>query len=173
MFRLAMPVLGLAALLTIPAQAQAQARAFADRSVVSQELAASTTVVADLLDRGSQLAIAGNYRKAAHAYHSAAAEQLRNGELPDSALWQEANMYFTLNENSRAAVILDNLAEHASEFGNPAVEVKAKLNAAILYARTGNVERAAVLATELQMLRKSPFIGDEMRAELDLRLGRE
>lgn len=82
-------------------------------------------------------------------------------------------MYFALEDNVRAAAILESLGNHASAYGNPVAEVRAKMNAALLYANAGNVERAARLATELQTLRMSPFLSDQLRNELDLRLGRE
>ncbi len=173
MTRPLMPVLGLAMLLAIPAHAQTTARAFVDGQVVARELASSAAAITDLMDRGNKLAVDGKFRKAAHAFHAAAAAQLRVGELPDVALWQEANMYFALGDNAHAAATLATLGERASEYGNPVAEVRAKMNAALLYARVGDVERAATLTTELQTLRKSPFIGDELRAELDLRLGRQ
>ena len=173
MIRFPMPVLGLAVLLATPVFAQAPARAFADRSIASTEVTASTAARADMMDRARQLATEGSFRKAAHAFHAVAKEQLRAGELPDTALWQEASMYFALGDNDRAAATLESLGEHAAEYGNPVAEVRAKMNAALLYANTGNVERAVMLATELQTLRKSPFIGDALRNELELRLGRK
>ncbi len=173
MTRLAMPALGLAILLAVPVYAQAPARAFADRSIAGTELVSATAAVADLMDRGSELARAGSFRKAAHVYHAAATAQLRAGALPGAALWQEANMYFAVGDNARAAAALESLGNHASDFGDPVAEVRAKMNAALLYAKSGHVERAAALATELQTLRKSPFIGDALRNEVDLRLGRK
>lgn len=171
MTRFTMPLFGLAVLLAIPAHAQAPARAFAGTAIGEAVLATHAGNEA-AMERAGQLARAGSYRKAARAYRAAAEAQLRAGELPETALWQEANMYFALEENARAAAALDKLAGHASTHGNPVAGARAMLHAALLYAQAGEVARATALATELRTLRNSPFLGDDLRAEIDTRLSR-
>lgn len=168
MTRFTMPALGLAVLLAVPAHAQAPARAFVGTAVGEAAVAASSVKT---MDRAQQFARAGDYRKAARAYRAAAEEQLRSGELPEMALWQEAGMYFAMEDNARAAASLDRLAGLAADYGNPVVEARAMLHAALLHARAGNADRALALASELRTLRRSPFIGDDLRAEIDQRLG--
>ncbi|MHB1225776.1 MAG: hypothetical protein ACYC2G_17235 [Gemmatimonadaceae bacterium] len=171
MTHFAMPALGLAVLLAIPAYAQAPARAFVGTTVGEGAVTAHAGSAATM-DRAQQHARAGNYRKAARAYHAAAEEQLRVGELPETALWQEASMYFAMEDNARAAASLDRLAGLAEDHGDPVAEARAMLHAALLYAQAGNADRALTLASDLRTLRNSPFIGDELRAEIDLRLGK-
>lgn len=170
MTRLAMPVFGLAILLAAPMHAQAHSpRAIAGASVVPAVDVAASGVTA--MERAESLALAGNYRKAARVYRAAADEALREGLLPEAALWQEAAMHFALSDCSRAALALDRLAALASDFGNPVVEARAKLNAAVLYAQAGEAGRAMKLAADLRVLRNSPFLGDDLRADIDMRLG--
>ena len=171
MTRFAMPALGLAVLLAIPAHAQAPARAFVG-TTIGESAVTATSSSAEAMDRAQQFARVGNYRKAARAYRAAAEQQLRAGELPEMALWQEANMYFAMKDNARAAASLDRLAGLAADYGNPVAEARAMLHAALLHAQAGNADRAMTLASDLRTLRNSPFIGDDLRAEIDQRLDR-
>lgn len=177
MTRFALPVLGLAVLLAIPARTYAQepSRAFVSTAVggVTIDAHSAHPQTAAAMARAMELGRVGNYRKAARAYHDIAETQWRAGELPEMALWQEASMYFALEENARAAAALDKLGDRASDYGDPVVEARAKLNAAVLYYQIGDIQRAMALADDLRMLRNSPFLSDELRADIDLRLGRK
>lgn len=159
--------LGLATLLAVPAHAQSRAAS----AVGVPVMVASRPADAARMDVAAALANKGHFRKAAAAYHAAAEEQLRHGELPELAYWQEASMYFAIRDNARAAVALDALARHAGEYGNPPVQVRAMLYAAVLHAQAGNARRASELADDLHTLRNSPYLDAELRSELDARLG--
>ena len=165
MNRFTLPILGLAALLVVPASTHAQplsAYTVASRAV----RVPSAATAAELLGRADRLAVAGQYRRAARVYRDAAEIELRDGTLPEHAMWQEASMYYASDDTRRAASILEELGGYAAAQGNPVVQTKALLGAVQLYASVHS-ERALAIAGDLHALRNSPFLTAELRDGID------
>ena len=66
--------------------------------------------------------------------------------------------------------MLDQLAEAAATFGDPAMELRARFEAAVLYSRNRESERMATHLRRVRALLKSPVIGENTRQSIRERL---
>jgi hypothetical protein len=165
------PALGLTLVLSVaatPLAAQQQLPTrYAERA---RPTAVSQEDIQNAIARGDVLANRGQYAQARREYRAAADMQLRNGELPESALWQVATMHYADRDLKGTAAALDELATKAAAHGQPDVQAKAMLESAFLHSRVGNTARAHEIARDLRVLIKSPYVSDELRTSIDKRL---
>lgn len=159
--------IGLAALAT-PAAAQQQLPArYAEPSGPS---AVSQEEIDNTFARGVELVEHGQFAQAGRKFRAAARMQVRNGEVPDTALWQLAASHYAEDDLVAAATALDELARIAAAHGRPELQARAMLEAAFLYRRVGNEQRATELARGLRLIHKSPYLSAELRAAIDSRV---
>ena len=125
------------------------------------------------MDRANTLAQANRIVEAEELYWSVVVEQRRAGEYPGEALRQLAKLYFLAGSSYATANLLSELAESASEFGDPQEQLRALFEAALLYQQLGRGDRVAQCVERLLPLLKSPAIPDSVRLEIASRvLGR-
>jgi tetratricopeptide (TPR) repeat protein len=122
------------------------------------------------LERARALSLLGHFDEAHAEYEQAARLQRANNILPAEALWGIAEIYYGQGRDLQAATVLAELAREAELRGDPVVQVKALMEAAVLYQSQARSEEAARLALRLQPLRNSPYLSDDLRAQIDSRL---
>ena len=122
------------------------------------------------LDKADALFLKGNISAAQRAYKAVADMQLANNVLPGEAMWKLAELYQSEGQSRRTAVTLDKLASEAERFGDPKLQARSLLEAAILYQKAGMTENSLACAERLQPLMASPFVSADFRAEVQRRL---
>jgi hypothetical protein len=113
---------------------------------------------------------AGRTAEARRAYRKVIADELEAGEYPVEAMWRLANSYFADENEVAAARELDRMAEAASRFGDPATELRARFESAVLYARHGEPARVAEHLERVRALLKSPAIDENTRRSVAARI---
>lgn len=128
-------------------------------------------VIGASLERGFYFSQQARYDLARREFRGAADVQMRNGYLPETALWQVAATHYAENQFLDAARTLDELATLAGQHGNVQVQGKALLEAAFLYRQAGELDRSKAAARQLKHLARSPEISAELRDEIGRRIG--
>jgi hypothetical protein len=126
------------------------------------------------MDGAHALAVAGRFGEALREYRAIADMQKRAGVLPADALWQAAILEHGRGGRHRlhAATMLDELAEQAAIYGDPALQARALIEAAILYQSKRRSERARSCMDRLEPLLRSPHVSAELRADIESRIRR-
>lgn len=122
------------------------------------------------LDNAHRLCEQGRFKEGRRAYAAIARLQRANNVLPDEALWNLANLYHGSGNLQRSAQVMDELAQAAELHGNPVVQAKALVEAAILYHTLGQRQEAAMRIERLQPLLSSPYLSNEVRTEIQSRI---
>ena len=115
----------------------------------------------------------GNLSDARREYTAVAELQRSNDVVPAEAMWKLAELYHSQKSLKRAATVLEALAADAERFGDPQIQAKALLEAAVLYKNTGMSAQAVACANRLDLLLASPHISDEFRQEVARRIVRK
>jgi hypothetical protein len=126
--------------------------------------------VSALLDRGDSLEAAGRIHAARRQYQSLIDQQRTAGQYPLQALWHLANSYYFGEDELRAAATLDELAEAAAQFGDPATELRASFEAAIMYQQHQQPNRVAQKVVRVRALLHSPVIDEATKKDIEKRL---
>lgn len=79
-------------------------------------------------------------------------------------------MYFGAGDDYAAASVLTELAESATEFGDPATRLQSLFHAALLYRDTARTDRVLECVRQISPLLKSVAIPEAARAEIASRL---
>ena len=87
------------------------------------------------------------------------------GSHAGPALWELANVVH-VSEPVRAAELLDEAAAEAETHGDPVAQARALLAAAVLYQQAGRTEEARARVERLRPMLRSPYLPEELRAEL-------
>ncbi|MDQ8166069.1 MAG: hypothetical protein P3A28_09995 [Gemmatimonadota bacterium] len=127
--------------------------------------------IAESLRRASSYAAAGRMAEARREYRSLISIERAEGSVPSQALWLLANAYFADDNLSDAASTLDRLADDARDFIDPATELPARLEAAILWAKVRRFDRARDGLARVRLLLRSPAISATQRSWALSRLG--
>jgi hypothetical protein len=122
------------------------------------------------LATADSLEMAGRLPAARRRYRSLIDEQRSADQYPAEALWHLANSYFYHDQELESAATLDELAEAAGRFGDPATELRASFQAALLYQRHKQPNRVAPKITRMRALLQSPAIADEIKKDIAARL---
>ena len=137
------------------------------RGIVPSE---DSTRLAAAMARAERLEASGRQADARRAYRDAISAELEAGDYPAEAMWRLANAYFADDNEVAAARELDRLAEAAQNFGDPATELRARFEAAVLYARHENPAAAAAHLQRVRTLLKSPVIDERTRRSIASRI---
>ena len=97
-------------------------------------------------------------------------EQKVAGMSAAETLLRLASVYHGKNNLTRAAVTLDDAATEAEAHGEPALQARALLEAATIYAGAREFEKAQFRIERLKKLLDSPHLPAELRAEIESRL---
>jgi hypothetical protein len=127
--------------------------------------------VAESLRRASAFAAAGRMGDARREYRMLITAERREGNYPAQALWMLANAYFAEDKIFETARTLDQLAFEAQEIIDPPTELRARLEAAVLWAKLREPTRARAGYLRVKQLLKSPAISAEQREWAKKRIG--
>jgi len=122
------------------------------------------------LAEADSLAAAGRNGPARKRYRAVIDEQLAAGQYPSEAYWQLTNSYFFHDDDFRAAETLEELAAAASRFGDPAMELRATFESAIMFQRHKVNARVAPKVERVRALLKSPVIDRELKESIERRM---
>jgi hypothetical protein len=120
-----------------------------------------------------ELWMEGNLSAARREFTAVAELQRSHNVLPAEAMWKLAELYHSDKSPKRAAAVLDALAADAEQFGDPKLQAKALLEAAVLYENARMPAQAVTCAKRLDLLMASPHITDEFRQEVQRRIVRK
>ncbi|HVT41251.1 MAG TPA: hypothetical protein VHE78_19600 [Gemmatimonadaceae bacterium] len=113
---------------------------------------------------------AGRLSTARRRYRALIDEQRAADQYPAEALWHLANSYFYHDQDLESAATLEELAEAAGRFGDPATELRASFQAAVLYQQHRQPLRVAPRVARIRALLQSPVIADEIKKDIAARL---
>lgn len=114
--------------------------------------------VADALARADVAWQEGRGMDARRIYQGLIAEQQEAREFAGTAMWRLALNYLYADEKTKAAIQLDQLAEDAATFGDPALQLRANFEAAVLWQQLKRPELVAARIERTQALLQSPAI---------------
>lgn len=158
----------LASAITSPAEASADAT----RGIVRPPyLSADSARVANAVRRAAAFAAAGRMADARREYRVIISKESAEGGYPAAPLWLLANAYYADDNLGDAARTLDKLADAAREVIDPATELKARLEATMLWARMKEYGRARAGLDRVKLLIRSPAIPDTVRSWASKRIG--
>ena len=103
-------------------------------------------------------------------YWSVVSEQRAAEEYPVTALHRLAFMYFSAGDDYAAANVLTELAESASEFGDPVTRLQSLFDAALLYRDAARTDRVLECVRQIRPLLKSVAIPEGARAAISRRI---
>lgn len=122
------------------------------------------------IEEANRLIAAGQFEAAKRVLKCAVSDHILRGTYPASALRRLAHTEFLLGNNLRAAAALDELAGWAAEFGDPESQIRALLDAALLYQDVGRRAEVASRATRIRRLLQSPALAADVADEIRQRL---
>ena len=123
-----------------------------------------------MLEAARQLSDIGQLEAARRTYQGAVNAHVARGTYPASALRGLAHTEFLLGHNLRAAAALDDLAGWASEFGDPESQIRALLDAALLYQDLGCRAEVAARTVRIHRLLQSPALPASVANEVRQRI---
>ena len=132
--------------------------------------APDTARISAMLAKGDSLEAAGRISAARRQYQSLIDQQRAAGQYPRQALWHLVNSYYFHEDEVRAASALDELAVAAGQFGDPATELRASFEAALIYQRHNQPARVAQRVVRVRALLHSPVIDETTKKEIEKRL---
>lgn len=144
--------------------------------LLASSMAQSTAVRRDSLALEARLAearrlfVEHRLGEARRTYAAVAEAQEGMGQLPEEALWQLAAVFHAERRPRRAAAALSRLAEAAELHGDPVVQARALLEAAVLFHRAGDAAPALACIRRLDPLLSSPYLPDEVRDDVRRRI---
>jgi hypothetical protein len=140
------------------------------RTVHSVALGADSSRLVIGMAEAERLEAAGRQADARRVYRKLISEELDAGEYPSEAMWRLANAYFADDNELGAAHELDQLADAALSFADPATELRARFEAAVLYSRHNEPARAAAHVQRVRVLLKSPAIDERTKRSISARI---
>lgn len=114
--------------------------------------------VADALARADVAWQAGRGMEARRIYQALIAEQRDARAFAGTAMWRLALNYLYADEKTKAAVQLDELADHAAAFGDPSMQLRASFESAVLWQQLKRGELVPARIERVQSLLQSPAI---------------
>jgi tetratricopeptide (TPR) repeat protein len=122
--------------------------------------------------RAEALHETGQFKAAHRAYARIARAQAAAAEFSGDALWSAAVMSFHLGRFRRAAREFDAAARSAAEFGRTNHQVRATLEAAVMYQKLGLGALTLARAERVNTLLAAPEVSAETRDLVESRIQR-
>jgi hypothetical protein len=116
--------------------------------------------VADALARADVAWQEGRGMEARRIYQGLIAEQRDAREFAGTAMWRLALNYLYADDKTKAAMQLDELADQAAVFGDPALQLRATFEAAVLWQQLKRPELVPARIERAMALLQSPAIPD-------------
>ncbi len=132
----------------------------------------NATEVREQLDRAHQLRVESRFSQARRAYNDIIKLQQSHNILPGEAMWGLAELYYSRKDLRNAAATLDQLADEAQQYGDPVLQARALVEAAIFYQQLGDQEKALTRFERLKPLLSSPFLPEATRTKIEARISR-
>ncbi|MFI5310083.1 MAG: tol-pal system YbgF family protein [Gemmatimonadales bacterium] len=162
----------LVALVTSAGAAQGPTRLRAANFGPAAAAAPDSAHIAAALAAARVLVENGRLREAMRSFHTVAVEQREAGDYPAEALRRLANLQYGADQRLDAATTLDELAEAALQFGDPATRLRALFDAAVIYQELKIKDRVPARVRQIDQLLKSPVIDEALRSEIASRINR-
>lgn len=161
-------VLGLA---SVPATVVAQ-QSYATHTAASALLPAAIdpALVAAQLALGDEATQAGRVADARRIYRNLIEDQREAGEFAGVAMWRLALNYLYDEDPWRAAITLDELATASNRYGDPATELRATFEAAVLWQQLKRPELVRERYERTMALLQSPVIPETQKADVRKRM---
>jgi predicted negative regulator of RcsB-dependent stress response len=160
----------LVALATTAAAAQQPVHLSSARGSVAAHVETDSARIAAALSSATSLAEDGHIREAMRSLRSLADSQRESGDYAGEPLRRLANLQYASGQEFEAAATLDELSDEASKFGDPAMRIRALLDAALLYQDLKLTDRVPEHARQIKVLLKSPAIDEKLRTEIASRI---
>lgn len=156
-------VIPAAATLLAAAPAAAQGFAAAVRPVA---IAHATPSVGD----ARRLVQEGRWKEARSAFGAIVDDARTRGEYAKDALLELARLRYMMDDVRGAAQTYEELGAQAETYGDPATELEARFDAAILYQEAHDRVAMSPQLKRVQQLLKSPAIGDSLKETVSSRI---
>jgi hypothetical protein len=131
-----------------------------------------TARVRAMLATGDSLESVGHFAAARRQYRLLIDAQRAADQYPAEGLWHLANSYFNRGDAMQAASTLDELASAAAGVGDPVWELRATLEAALIYEKHRDGARVGPRLDRVRALLRSPVIPDAVKEAVEGRLAK-
>jgi hypothetical protein len=108
----------------------------------------------------------GRWKDARRTYDEIVQRAMAAGEYNPQALEGRAQLQYITDDIRGAAKTFAQLAEQASQFGDPETELQAHFKSAILFQETRDYRNAAIHIPRIKALLKSPVVSEATRAQI-------
>lgn len=161
-------VLGLA---SVPATVVAQ-QSYANRSPTAAVLPAliDPALVAAQLALGEEATQAGRVADARRIYRNLIEDQREADQFAGEAMWRLALNYLYAEDRWHAANTLDELATASNRYGDPAMELRASFEGAVLWQQLKRPELVRERFERAKALLQSPAIPEAQKADIRQRM---
>lgn len=132
--------------------------------------ALDTTRVITLLTRADEATFAGRNGEARKLYRTLINEQRDANRYAGLAMWRLAVNYHYAGEHRRAAELFEETAQEAARFGDPALEMKASFESAVLWQKVRRNDLAARHVERVRCLLQSPAIASDVKQFIENRI---
>lgn len=126
--------------------------------------------LAATIRRADGLAVDGKLVEAGRLYWSVVFEQRAAEDYPVATLRRLVVMYFSAGNEYAAASVLTELADAATEFGDPSTRLQSLFEASLLYREVGRDDRVLDCVRQIRPLLQSAAIPATARAEIANRI---
>lgn len=116
-----------------------------------------------MLVRADEAAFAGRLGEARRLYREVVRRQQASDQFADVALWRLASSHLWGDDMEQAALTLDELARAAARYGDPATELRATFEAAVLWGKVRRQDLVAARAERVRSLFQSPVIASDVK----------
>lgn len=155
----------------LPAIVGAQSR---DRAFASTTVRTTSTIdpvaVSAALKKAEDATYSGRAGEARRIYRDLIDDQRKSGEFAGTALWRLALNYLYADDKWNAALTLDDLAVDANRFGEPATELRASFEAAVLWQQLKRPELVGSRVERARSLLQSSVIADSLKDDIRRRM---
>lgn len=139
-------------------------------SFASPRPAPDTVKLQRLLAQADEASVTGRSAKARQLYRTLVQEQRSANVYAGTALWRLAGIQLFDGKVMDAAMTLDQTAQEAARFGDPAMELRATFEAAILWQKAKRNDLAMSHLERVRCLLQSPVIDGELKSSIENRI---
>lgn len=168
-FLLALGSLALAAAPTVAVADQSSAP-LQLANVIALPPAPDSTRIHAVLSRADEATSSGRMGEARRLYRGLIQEQRDASQYAGTTIWKLASNLVYDGDVKGAALLLDDLAAEASRFGDPAMELRATFESAILWQKVKRNDLAMAHLDRVRCLLQSPAIAAEVKQSIERRI---
>jgi len=123
-----------------------------------------------LIAEADQASIDGRDAEARRLYRTVVDEQRRGNLYAGTALWRLAGLQLFQGKTVDVAITLDETAQEAARFGDPAMELRATFEAAIMWQKVKRNDVARARLERVRCLLQSPAIDAKLKNSVESRI---